>query len=83
MAHKLDDKETVSWEELAYSNMMEQEAILRLLVKKGIITAEEFVGVMGPLAFGVVLGGVAGGAVLEGVGGVVIPRLLVGTAERN
>jgi hypothetical protein len=43
MAHKLDDKATVSWEELAYSNMIEQEAILRLLVKKGIITAEEYV----------------------------------------
>ena len=42
MAQKLDSKETVSWEELTYSNMMEQEALLRLLVKKGVVTKEEF-----------------------------------------
>jgi hypothetical protein len=42
MAHKLDTKEAVSWEEISYSNMMEQEALLRLLVKKGIVTKEEF-----------------------------------------
>ena len=42
MAQKLDTKETVSWEELSYSNMMEQEALLRILVKKGIVTKEEF-----------------------------------------
>jgi predicted RND superfamily exporter protein len=42
MAQKLDTKETVSWEELSYSNMMQQEALLRLLVKKGIVTKEEF-----------------------------------------
>ena len=42
MAQKLDPKETVSLEELAYSNMMEQEAMMRLLVKKGIISKEEF-----------------------------------------
>ena len=42
MAQKLDSKETVSWEELSYSNMMEQEALLRILVKKGIVTKEEF-----------------------------------------
>ena len=42
MAQKLDSKETVSWEEISYSNMMEQEALLRLLVKKGIVTKEEF-----------------------------------------
>ena len=43
MAQKLDAKETVSLEELCSSNMLEQEAILRLLVKKGIITPEEFI----------------------------------------
>ena len=42
MAQKLDSKETVSWEEISYSNMMEQEALLRILVKKGIVTKEEF-----------------------------------------
>jgi len=36
MAQKLDNKETVSLEELAYSNRMEQEALVRLLTKKGI-----------------------------------------------
>jgi hypothetical protein len=42
MAQKLDPKEIVSLEELAYSNMMEQEAMMRLLMKKGIISKEEF-----------------------------------------
>jgi hypothetical protein len=32
----------LSWEEIAYSNMIQHEAFLRLLVKKGIITKEEF-----------------------------------------
>jgi len=32
----------LTWEELAYSNMVQHEAVLRLLVKKGIITKEEF-----------------------------------------
>ena len=43
MAQKLEPKEIVSLEELAYSNMMEQEALVRLLVKKGIISGEEFI----------------------------------------
>ena len=42
MAQKLNPKEIVSVEELAYSNMMEQEAMMRLLMKKGIITKKEF-----------------------------------------
>ena len=42
MAQKLNPKEIVSLEELAYSNMMEQEAMMRLLMKKGIISKEEF-----------------------------------------
>ena len=42
MAQKLDQKEIVTLEELAYSNMMEQEAMMRLLMKKGIISKEEF-----------------------------------------
>jgi hypothetical protein len=32
----------VPWEELAWSNMMHQEAVLRLLIEKGIITREEY-----------------------------------------
>ena len=42
MAQKLDSKEMVSWEEISYSNMMQQEALLRLLVNKGIVTKEEY-----------------------------------------
>jgi len=33
---------TVTTEELTISNMYQQEALMRLLVKKGIITQEEF-----------------------------------------
>ena len=43
MAQKLKQKEIVSVGELAYSNMMEQEAMMRLLMKKGFITRKEFV----------------------------------------
>jgi hypothetical protein len=42
MAQKIDPNELVTLEELAYSNRMEQEAMLRLLMKKGIISREEF-----------------------------------------
>jgi hypothetical protein len=41
MAEKLDSKEMVTPDELIYSNMMQIEAITRLLVKKGIITKDE------------------------------------------
>ena len=41
MAQKLDPKEIVTQEELINSNMMQIEAITRLLVKKGIITKDE------------------------------------------
>jgi hypothetical protein len=41
MAEKLDPKEIVPQEELVYSNIMQIEAISRLLVKKVIITKEE------------------------------------------
>jgi len=33
----------MSWEEVAYSNMIQGEAFLRILVEKGIMTKEEFV----------------------------------------
>ena len=42
MAQKLDQKEIVEWQELAYSGMIQMEALLRLLVKKGLITEEEY-----------------------------------------
>lgn len=37
-----DQNRTIPVEELAISNMYSQEALLRLLVKKGVITQEEF-----------------------------------------
>ncbi|MFC1535706.1 hypothetical protein ACFL32_00925 [Candidatus Neomarinimicrobiota bacterium] len=36
------DKETVTLEDLVYAEMIQSEAIVRLLVAKGIITKEEF-----------------------------------------
>jgi len=38
----MSDRETVTWEELSWSNHIEQEALVRLLVGKGIITQKEF-----------------------------------------
>jgi hypothetical protein len=37
-----EDKETVTMEDLVYAEMIQSEAILRLLVAKGIVTKEEF-----------------------------------------
>lgn len=41
MAEKLPNSEMVSIEELAISNMYVQEALVRLLVQKGILTTQE------------------------------------------
>ncbi len=41
MAEKLNPKETVSFEELLLSNVIEQEALVNLLEKKGMITKAE------------------------------------------
>ena len=41
MAQKLDSKEKVTPEDLIYSNMVQIESLMRLLVKKGIITKDE------------------------------------------
>ena len=41
MSKKMEDNETVSFEELLISNTIEQEALVNLLVKKGIITHKE------------------------------------------
>jgi len=46
MAQKVDPKEIVTIEELAHSNYFQIETILRLLVKKGIITKQEYVDEM-------------------------------------
>lgn len=44
MAERLNpSEELTSWEDIAYSNMVQNEAGLRLLVKKGIIIKEEFI----------------------------------------
>ena len=42
MAQKLDPKEVVTIEELAHSNYFQLEVMFRLLVKKGIITRQEY-----------------------------------------
>lgn len=41
MAEKLDPKEIVTFEELLVSNTIEQEALVNLLEKKGILTKPE------------------------------------------
>jgi len=41
MAEKLDPKEVVSFEDLLMSNTITQEAIIRLLVEKGIVSKDE------------------------------------------
>ena len=42
MAIPLDPKQIVSFEELLMSQVIQQEALTRLLVEKGIFTKEEF-----------------------------------------
>jgi uncharacterized protein YqgQ len=42
MAIPLDPKQVVSFEELLMSQVVQQEALTRLLVKKGMLTKEEF-----------------------------------------
>ncbi len=41
MGKKIDPKEMITAEELLLSNVMEQEALINLLEKKGIITKSE------------------------------------------
>ena len=43
MAEKLDPKETVTFEELLVNNTYEQEALVNILERKGIITKEEII----------------------------------------
>ena len=46
MAKKLDPKEVVTTEELARSNIFQIESILRIFVKRGIITKQEYIDEM-------------------------------------
>ena len=46
MAQKADTKGVVTIEELAHSNYFQLETIVRLLVKKGIITKQEYIDEM-------------------------------------
>jgi polyhydroxyalkanoate synthesis regulator phasin len=43
MAQQLDPKEIVTVDELAHSNYFQLEVLTRILVKKGIMTKEEFI----------------------------------------
>ena len=42
MAISLDPKQVVSFEELLMSQVVQQEALTRLLLEKGVFTKEEF-----------------------------------------
>jgi hypothetical protein len=47
MATPLDPKQIVSLQELLMSQVVQQEALTRLLVEKGIFTREEFLEIVG------------------------------------
>jgi len=47
MAIGLGSKQVVSFEELLMSQVVQQEALTRLLVEKGIFTKEEFLEMVG------------------------------------
>ncbi|EFI35478.1 conserved hypothetical protein [Desulfonatronospira thiodismutans ASO3-1] len=44
MAEKGDDPQTkaLTWDEVSYSNMIQHEALISLLLEKGVITEEEY-----------------------------------------
>ena len=42
MATRLDEKETVTFKELLISDMIQVEVLTRLLIRKGIISQEEY-----------------------------------------
>jgi hypothetical protein len=46
MANPLDPKQIVSFEELLMSQVVQQEALTRLLVEKGVFTKQEFLEVV-------------------------------------
>jgi hypothetical protein len=47
MAIALDPKQIVSFEELLMSQVVQQEALTRMLVEKGIFSKEEFLEIVG------------------------------------
>jgi hypothetical protein len=42
MAEKLDDSETVSFDELLLANVIQVDALSRLLIEKGLIKEQEY-----------------------------------------
>jgi len=58
MAIPLDPKQVVSFEELLMSQVVQQEALTRLLVEKGIFTKEEFLGMVKVVDQGMKKGGI-------------------------
>ena len=42
MAEKLNDSETVSFDELLMANVIQVDALSQLLIEKGLITEQEF-----------------------------------------
>jgi len=47
MATPLDPKQVVSFEELLMSQVIQQEALTRLLIMKGLFSKQEFLDMMG------------------------------------
>ena len=37
----MEERKTVSWQEIAYSNMLNIESVVNLLIRKGLMTKEE------------------------------------------
>jgi hypothetical protein len=52
MAIPLDPKQIVPFEELLMSQVVQQEALTRLLIEKGIFTKEEFLEMVGEVKYG-------------------------------
>jgi hypothetical protein len=50
MAEKLDSKQTVGLKELIIANMFDIQAVVQLLMKKGIISEQEYFTELNPLA---------------------------------
>ena len=54
MATKLSDDELVTFRELLISNEIYMEALVQLLIEKGILTKEELLGRIKPVQLGMV-----------------------------
>lgn len=59
-SNRLDPKQAVSFEELLVSQVVQQEALTRLLVGKGIFTKEEFLEMVGVVDRGMKRGKMVG-----------------------